>query len=150
MDNIDIKILELLQKNSRITISDLSTELSLSRPSISERLHRLQENKVIEEFTARVSLPAVGREILLVILVSGLKVSVTEFEQMAKNEEEIIECHRVTGEVSYMMKAAVSSMNSMRLLIDRLIPYGQINTSTVLASPVPYRYILPIETSWDK
>lgn len=144
MDQLDIKLLELLQKNARITISDLSAELSLSRPSITERLHRLQEKGIIEEYSARVSLSAVGREILLIIQVSGLKVSLQEFEDFIKREEEIIECHRVTGEVSYFLKAAVSNMNSMRLLIDRLIPYGNINTSTVLSSPVPYRYILPI------
>lgn len=147
MDNIDIKMLELLQKNSRMTISDLSSELALSRPSISERLQRLQEKGIIEEFTTRVSLAGVGREILLLVLVSGLKVSVNEFEEMIKNEEEVIECHRVTGEVSYMIKAAVPDIKSMRLLIDRLIPYGQINTSTVLDSPVPYRYLLPLEKS---
>ncbi|MDZ5470453.1 Lrp/AsnC family transcriptional regulator [Bacillus sp. 31A1R] len=144
MDKIDIQLLELLQKNSRISISDLSNELALSRPSISERLHRLQEKGIIEEFTTRVSLAAVGREILLIIQVGALKVSVTEFEEMIKKEEEVIECHRVTGEVSYIIKAAVSNMNNMRILIDRLIPYGQINTSTVLASPVSKRYILPI------
>lgn len=144
MDQLDIKLLELLQKNARITISDLSVELSLSRPSITERLHRLQEKGIIEEYSARISLSAIGREILLIIQVSGLKASLQEFEDFIKREEEIIECHRVTGEVSYFLKAAVSNMNSMRLLIDRLISYGNINTSTVLSSPVPYRHILPI------
>lgn len=144
MDQLDIRLLELLQKNARITISELSAELALSRPSISERLHRLQEKGIIEEYSARISLPAIGREILLIIQVSGLKVSLQEFEAFIKRQEEIIECHRVTGEVSYFLKAAVSNMNGMRMLIDRLIQYGNINTSTVLTSPVPYRYILPI------
>ena len=144
MDRIDIKLLQLLQKNSRMTISDLSAELSLSRPSITERLQRLQERGVIEEFTTRVSLSGVGREILLIIQVSALKVSIAEFEEMVEKQEEIIECHRVTGEVSYFIKAAVSNMDNMRALIDILIQYGQINTSTVLASPVSYRYIVPI------
>ncbi|RXJ04099.1 Lrp/AsnC family transcriptional regulator [Anaerobacillus alkaliphilus] len=145
MDQIDTKLIELLQKNARMTISELSTELALSRPSVTERLHRLQERGVVKEYTARISLSAVGRDILLIIQVSGLKVSLHEFEEMIKLEQEVIECHRVTGEVSYIIKAAVSNMNSMRLLIDRLIPYGNINTSTVLTSPVPYRYILPID-----
>ncbi len=145
MDLIDRKLIELIQKNARMTISELSNELALSRPSVTERLHRLQEKGVIKEYTARISLSAVGREILLIIQVSGLKVSLNDFEEMIKQEQEVIECHRVTGEVSYIIKAAVSNMNSMRLLIDRLIPYGNINTSTVLTSPVPYRYILPIE-----
>ncbi|MDY7224380.1 Lrp/AsnC family transcriptional regulator [Halalkalibacterium halodurans] len=145
MDKLDIKLLELLQKNARTTISELSKELALSRPSVSERLQRLQESGVIEEYSARISLAGVGRDMLLIILVSGLRVPLKDFEDMVKSEEMIIECHRVTGEVSYMLKAAVPNMNSMRILIDKLIPYGNINTSTVIGSPVPYRYILPIK-----
>jgi len=145
MDALDTKMLKLLQKNARITISELSNELALSRPSVTERLHRLQEKGVIEEFTARVSLPALGRDILLIIMVSNLKVSPSEFEELIRHDKAIIECHRVTGEVSYILKAAVSKMDSMRLLIDRLIPYGNINTSTVLTSPVPYRHVLPLD-----
>ncbi|MRH44282.1 winged helix-turn-helix transcriptional regulator [Aquibacillus halophilus] len=143
MDEIDIKMLKILQKNARITISELSKELALSRPSVTERIHRLQERGIIEEFSARISLPAVGREILLIIQVSGLKVSPQEFENIIKQKQDIIECHRVTGDVSYFLKAAVTGMNRMRLLIDSLMPYGTINTSTVLTSPVSYRYILP-------
>lgn len=143
MDKMDRDILKLLQENARMTISELSKELSLSRPSMSERLLRLQEKGVIEGFSARVSLKNIGKNILLLIQVSGLKVSLNEFEDMVKREHEIIECHRVTGEVSYFIKAAVSDVNSMRKLIDRLIPFGTINTSTVLNSPVPHRVILP-------
>lgn len=85
----------------------------------------------------------------MLIQVSGLKVPVAEFEEMVRQEHDIIECHRVTGEVSYFIKAAVSDVGSMRKLIDRLIPYGTINTSTVLNSPVPYRIILPDEEGYE-
>lgn len=132
-----------------MTISELSKELSLSRPSMSERLLRLQEKGIIENFTTRVSLKKIGKDILLLIQVSGLKVPVAEFEEMVRQEHDIIECHRVTGEVSYFIKAAVSDVGSMRKLIDRLIPYGTINTSTVLNSPVPYRIILPDEEGYE-
>ncbi|GIN11698.1 AsnC family transcriptional regulator [Shouchella clausii] len=132
-----------------MTISELSKELSLSRPSMSERLLRLQEKGIIENFTTRVSLKKIGKDILLLIQVSGLKVPVVEFEEMVQQEHDIIECHRVTGEVSYFIKAAVSDVGSMRKLIDRLIPYGTINTSTVLNSPVPYRIILPDEEGYE-
>ena len=141
MDELDWKIIELLQSNARISISELSKELALSRPSITERIYRLQDKGVIEEFTARISLAAIGKEILLIIQVGGLKVSIEEFERIATKDPDIIECHRVTGDMSYFLKAAVDNMKSMRLLIDRLIPYGNINTSTVLASPVPYRHV---------
>lgn len=143
MDKIDILLLELLQKNSRITISELSKQLSLSRPSISERILRLQEQNIIEEFSTRISLEAVGRNIILFIQLSSLKVSPEIIEEMLSGEEDIIECHRVTGHIDYFIKAAVDSMDSMRLLIDRLIPYGVVNTSVVIKSPIPYRHILP-------
>ncbi|WP_062749734.1 Lrp/AsnC family transcriptional regulator [Shouchella tritolerans] len=149
MDKMDRDILKLLQENARMTISELSKELSLSRPSMSERLLRLQEKGIIENFTTRVSLKKIGKDILLLIQVSGLKVPVVEFEEMVQQEHDIIECHRVTGEVSYFIKAAVSDVGSMRKLIDRLIPYGTINTSTVLNSPVPYRIILPDEEGYE-
>ncbi|AST97015.1 Lrp/AsnC family transcriptional regulator [Shouchella clausii] len=149
MDKMDRDILKLLQENARMTISELSKELSLSRPSMSERLLRLQEKGIIENFTTRVSLKKIGKDILLLIQVSGLKVPVAEFEEMVRQEHDIIECHRVTGEVSYFIKAAVSDVGSMRKLIDRLIPYGTINTSTVLNSPVPYRIILPDEEGYE-
>lgn len=143
MDTIDRKIIMAIQEDSRMTVSELSKRLALSRPSTAERLVRLKEKGIIEAFTARISLTAIGRDMMLIIQVGALKVSIQEFEAMIQKEESIIECHRVTGEVSYFLKAAVSDMNSMTMLIDRLIPFGNINTSTVLTSPVPYRVISP-------
>jgi len=145
MDYLDIRLLELLQTDGRMTISELSKNLSLSRPSISERLHRLQEKNVIEGFSARVSPAAVGRSIILFIAMSQLRIPVHEFEKIIENNLSIIECHRVTGNVSYFIKAAVPGMDSLRALVDQLIPYGNVNTSIVLSSPISNRHIIPVE-----
>lgn len=143
MDKLDIDLLKLLQEDSRITISELSQKVALSRPSITERIIRLQEKGIIEEFTTRISLDAINRGTILFIQLSSLKVSNSEFEQMIMKDADVLECHRVTGSTSYFIKAAVKDMGSMKLLIDRLMPYGDINTSIVLESPVPYRHIIP-------
>ena len=143
VDKLDIDLLKYLQENARITISELSKKIALSRPSITERILRLQEKGIIEEFTARVSLNAINRATILFIQLSSLKVSNSEFEQMIKEDKDVLECHRVTGNTSYFIKAAVKDMGNMKLLIDRLMPYGDINTTIVLESPVPYRHIVP-------
>jgi Lrp/AsnC family leucine-responsive transcriptional regulator len=143
MDKLDVLLLELLQENARITISELSKKLSLSRPSVAERILRLQERGIVEEFSARVSLGAVGRGTILVIQLSSLKVSPDVIDKMVAEDEDIIECHRVTGQIDYIIKAAVDGTDSMRLLIDRLMPYGVVNTSVVISSPVPYRHVSP-------
>lgn len=144
MDQTDIRLLELLQLEGRISISDLSKKLSLSRPSISERLNRLEEKGVIEGFSARVSPKAIGRDVLVFIQLSQLRIhSYSDFEKSIQENPDIIECHRLTGEVSYLLKAAVTGMEHLSQLIDSLLPYGNVNTSLVLSSPVSFRCITP-------
>ncbi|MDZ5783321.1 Lrp/AsnC family transcriptional regulator [Marinococcus luteus] len=143
MDHIDIEMLEILQEDGRISVSDLSKKLNLSRPSVSERMIRLQERGIIDHFSAVVSPEAVGRDTLLMIQVSELKDTIPRFEKMIAEDTHVLECHRVTGEVSYFIKAAVEGMDSLRELVDTLISYGNINTSIVLKSPVERRKILP-------
>lgn len=144
MDQLDIRLLEFLQMDGRMTLSDLSKKLSLSRPSISERLKRLQEKEVIEGFCARVSPKAMGRDVIVFIQVSDIRMhSYVEFEKWIMQEHDIIECHRLTGSVSYLLKAAVTGMDHLSELIDKLTPYGNVNTSIVLSSPVPFRCIAP-------
>lgn len=144
MDQTDIRLLELLQLDGRMTISELSKQLSLSRPSISERLNRLKEKGIIEGFSARVSPIALGRKVLVFIQLSELRIhNYSDFEKSIQENPDIIECHRLTGSVSYLIKAAVTSMEHLSQLIDWMLPYGNVNTSIVLSSPVGFRCIVP-------
>ncbi|MDQ0198306.1 Lrp/AsnC family transcriptional regulator [Neobacillus ginsengisoli] len=144
MDQLDIRLLEILQMDGRISISELSKKLSLSRPSITERLKRLQEKEIIEGFNARVSPKAIGLDVIVYIQVSEIKLfSYIEFEKWIMGDPDIVECHRLTGSVSYLLKAAVTGMDHLSKLIDRLTPYGNLNTSIVLSSPVSFRCITP-------
>ncbi|MCY7947189.1 Lrp/AsnC family transcriptional regulator [Bacillus atrophaeus] len=147
MDEIDGKLLELLQEDARITIIELSKKLNLSRPSVNERLRRLQENGVIQGFTARVSAEAIGKGTIVIIQIGNLKIECSRFEELIKEETDILECHRVTGTNSYFLKAAVATMKDLEALVDRLIPYGQLNTSVVLSSPILSRPLLPVTDS---
>lgn len=150
MDDINIRLLQLLQADGRMPILQLSKELNLSRPSIKERLKKLQDNHVIQGFTARILPEAVGKKITVIIAASDVKVECKKFEEIVKKELDIIECHRVTGLNSYIMKAAVPSVKHVERLVDRLIPFAHINTSVVLSSPVSNRAILPEETTKEE
>ncbi|MFK2826326.1 Lrp/AsnC family transcriptional regulator [Bacillus sp. B190/17] len=143
MDETDIQMIKILQEDGRITLSDLSKKLSLSRPSVAERFTRLMEKGIIDKISARVSPASVGRHILLFIQVSEISVPYNEFEQMTDEHPDIIECHRLTGTVNYLLKAAVKDMEHLNQLIDYLIEFGIIHTSIVLKSPVPEKIILP-------
>ncbi|MBL6010614.1 Lrp/AsnC family transcriptional regulator [Bacillus halotolerans] len=147
MDGIDRKLLELLQEDARITIIELSKKLNLSRPSVNDRLRRLQENGVIQGFTARVSAEAIGKGTIVIIQIGNLKIECRRFEELIKEETDVLECHRVTGTNSYFLKAAVATMKDLEALVDRLIPYGQLNTSVVLSSPILSRPLPPVTDS---
>lgn len=145
MDQVDRTLLQLLQEDGRMTVSELSKRLALSRPSISERMLRLQEKGVINGYGARVSPAAIGRNIQLIIQMSELKVFPMEFEKRVMHDDDILECHRVTGTVSYILKAAVTGMEGLSELVERLMPFGNVNTSVILSSPVLNRTVLPKE-----
>src|SRR5699024_12814737 len=75
MDGIDRRILELLQEDGRMTIIELSKQLNLSRPSVNERIRKLEDNGVIEGFTARISSEALGKNISAFIQICNNKLS---------------------------------------------------------------------------
>ncbi len=147
LDKIDRKIIEFLQIDGRMTVLQLSKELNLSRPAINERIKKLQESNVIQGFTTKISPEAIGKEIIVMIEVNNVKVECHKFEELIQDEYDIVECHRITGQSSYIMKAIVPNMKRVRELIDRLIPFAQLNTSVVLSSPIQNRLLLPDETT---
>ncbi|HFK1428858.1 Lrp/AsnC family transcriptional regulator [Bacillus paranthracis] len=147
MDKIDRKIIEFLQIDGRMTVLQLSKELNLSRPAINERIKKLQDSNVIQGFTTKISPEAIGKEIIVMIEVNNVKVECHKFEELIQDEYDIVECHRITGQSSYIMKAIVPNMKRVRELIDRLIPFAQLNTSVVLSSPIQNRLLLPDETT---
>ncbi|MFC0560620.1 Lrp/AsnC family transcriptional regulator [Halalkalibacter alkalisediminis] len=144
MDHIDIQILTILQEDGRKSISDLSKELSLSRPSVSERFTRLVERGVIEKISATVNLSSLGREVILFIQVSEVNLSFVKFEEIIKEHPDIIECYCLTGQVNYLLKAAVRDMAHLSKLIEEFSTYGRINSSIVVKTPVKDKIVQPI------
>ncbi|PFV78036.1 AsnC family transcriptional regulator [Bacillus sp. AFS059628] len=142
MDEIDKKITLLLQEDARMTITEMTDHLHLSRPSVTERLKRLQDAGIIEKYTARISLDIIGKSIQAFLRIENLKIPCKKFEEKIYEEQRILECHRVTGESSYYLKVAVHSMKELEELIDIVIPFGTVKTSMILSSPIPYRSVL--------
>ncbi|HDR4733663.1 TPA: Lrp/AsnC family transcriptional regulator [Bacillus cereus] len=142
MDEIDKKITLLLQEDARMTITEMTEHLHLSRPSVTERLKRLQDAGIIEKYTVRISLDIIGKSIQAFLRIENLKIPCKKFEEKIYEEQRILECHRVTGESSYYLKVAVHSMKELEELIDIVIPFGTVKTSMILSSPIPYRSVI--------
>jgi Lrp/AsnC family leucine-responsive transcriptional regulator len=143
LDRIAWKIVEELQQNARISWAELGRRVGLTTPAVAERVHRLEKLGVIRGFHADINLERLGMPILIFVRLSmsGPESLVRAFQQQAKNWEEVLECHRVTGSDSFIVKARVVSVEHLEIFLDDLGHYGTTSTATVLSSPVLQRNI---------
>ncbi len=136
LDDKDWQILKLLQQNARLSYAELSRSVGLSRPTVIERIRRLEEIDAITGYQARVNPRQVGLPILAFM---RLTVTGTDYGHVVKaiqNIPDVLECHCITGNDCYILKVAVPSIESLEKLIKRLTPYGSLVTSVILSSPV--------------
>lgn len=143
MDEIDRELIILLQENSRITMTELSKKVNLSRPSVQERVNKLLEKGVIEAFTVIVNPKKIGRKVVFYIEISDLNLSYEEFVEIALTKEAITEIHAVTGGANYIIKASTPDVDSMNELLEEFMRYGKIVTSIVLNSPLRRKILAP-------
>jgi Lrp/AsnC family transcriptional regulator, leucine-responsive regulatory protein len=143
MDRIAWRIVEELQQNARLSWAELGRRVGLTTPAVAERVHRLEKLGVIRGFHADINLERLGMPILIFVRLSmaGPEALVRTFQQQAKTWDEVLECHRVTGSDSFIVKARVVSVEHLESFLDKLGHYGTTSTSTVLSSPVLQRTV---------
>lgn len=143
MDAIDKKMTALLQDNSRLTITELSALVNLSRPSVSERLARLVDCGVIECFSAHVSPQKIGLGVHFFIEMSQLKIPSSSLVQFLTANPYVYEIHCVTGITNYIAKIAMPDIDTMNQFLSELTTRCHVVTSVILHSPLSHRPLTP-------
>ena len=144
-DEIDRKILGLLQDDARISYAELGRRVGLTTPAVIERVRKLEDGGIITGYRAGIDAAKVGFPITAFIRMSITGVDYSHIIEVAQGSKEVLECHRGTGGDSFIMKVAVSSVEHLQEMIDRLTPYGITTTTIVLSSPVKQR---AVEINW--
>jgi Lrp/AsnC family transcriptional regulator, leucine-responsive regulatory protein len=139
LDDVNRRILTELQADGRIAVAELARRLHLSPPTVAERLARLESAGVIRGYHADVDPVAVGYALSAVIRVRPAPRQLHKVAELVRGMPEVVECHRITGEDCYLIRAHVRDVGHLEELIDQLAPYGQTTTSIVQSSPVPPR-----------
>lgn len=147
LDQIDWKILRELQEDGRVSYAALGRTVGLTTPAVIERVRKLEDAGIITGYRAEIDTGRVGLPITAFIRMSISGVDYSRIIEVANKSVEILECHRGTGGDSFIMKVAVSNVEQLQNLIDKLTPYGITTTSIVLSSPVKRRTIVPHEHS---
>ena len=141
MDIKDKQILTELQSNARISFAELGRRVDLTTPAVIERVRKLEDAGVIAGYRAEIDTAKVGLPITAFVRMSITGVDYSHIIEVAQEANEVLECHRGTGGDSFIMKIAVSSVEHLQEVIDRLTPYGITTTTIVLSSPVKRKVI---------
>lgn len=139
LDDTSRRIVAELQRDGRLTIAELGRRVGLSAPAVTERLQRLEAAGVIRGYHADVEPRALGLSLSAVIRIRPAPGQLRNVADAAIETDEVVECHRITGEDCYIMRAHVRDVEHLEELIDRFTPLGQTTTSIVQSSPVPGR-----------
>ena len=115
LDQRDLAILKLLQKNARITVKEISEKINLSTTPVYERIKRMEAAGVIKEYATLVD-PAKVKKGLMVICYVSLKqhnkTAGSKFIKAIHEMNEVIECYNISGEFDFMLKVVVENMDA--------------------------------------
>jgi Lrp/AsnC family leucine-responsive transcriptional regulator len=153
VDAIDLRILEILQHDARVTQQEIARRVRLSQPSVADRIRKLEARGVILGYVAKVDPAKLGKDITAFI---GVGISHPKyFEQFGKKVlalPDILECHRVAGSDSYLLKIRTENTRSLdHLLVGQLrtIPGVHRTETTLVLSSIKEDLALSINVEQE-
>ena len=141
VDQVDKQILLQLQEHGRISMTELGKAVGLSQPAVTERVRRLEEKGVIQEYRAVLSQEKIGKQAAAYMLVRTKEC--TAFLEFCRNSPEVIECHRISGEHNYLLKVVTDSLQELERFGNSCDLYGNYTILIVLSSPIDYKSFVP-------
>jgi len=140
MDEVDITIVDLLQADARLTQAQIAKKVGLSQPSVADRIRKLEEQQVVTGYTAKVDPRKLGKDITAFIGVGIEHPKYFDaFARKVMGLEEVLECHRVAGNDSYLLKVRTENTGTLdRLLTEELrtLPGVTRTQTTIVLCPV--------------
>ncbi|GAC21771.1 winged helix-turn-helix transcriptional regulator [Paraglaciecola arctica] len=133
LDKLDIRILSMLQKDGRISYVDLADKVGLSSTPCIERVKRLEKEGYIEGYHARLNPELLGFNLLVFVEISLSHQSPDSFKRFntaIRQLPYILECHLISGDGDYLVKARIKGMSEYReLLGDMLLTLPGVTNS---------------------
>ncbi len=114
LDETDQKILEILQRDGRITNTKLAAMIGISQPAMLERVRRLEGAGIIAHYKAVLDREKIGLEVMVFVTVSIAFHQLTSFDKIKKKIEslpEVLECYQISGNEDFLIKVAVEDIN---------------------------------------
>lgn len=151
LDRIDLKILDVLQRQGRTSMTELGELVGLSTSPCSERVKRLERQGYISGYHAHVIPQRLGRSLLVFIEITLSQKSLQIFEAVRREVgqmPEVLECHLVSGSFDYLLKARLRVMTEYRELLGHIlkkIPVPAQSNSYVVMEEIKESTVIPTD-----
>ncbi len=133
LDNTDLKLLKLLQADSKQTNKELSNKLNLSVTAVYERIKKLEREGVIQKYVALLNKESVDRSFVAFCHIKLIQHShdyVVKFEEEVANLKEVVECYHISGDYDYLLKVMVRDMEDFRkFMVNKLTSINHIGST---------------------
>ena len=139
LDQVNIRILQQLIADPRLSMSELARRVKMSPPAVTERVQRLEEAGVIAGYRLDLDPRALGLPVAAYVRVRPAPGQLHRVAEVARETPEVVECHRVTGEDCFILKVFLKEISNLDRVLDKFMAHGQTTTSIVQSSPVPPR-----------
>lgn len=138
-DRIDIKLIEALTSDARMSMRDLASLIGMSAPAATERVRRLTDAGVIDGFTLDVNPKALGYALEAIVRIKPLPGQLHIIEKILQELPECTQCDKVTGDDCFIARISLRSIEIMDDILSPLKDRAETNTSIVHASPIKRR-----------
>jgi Lrp/AsnC family transcriptional regulator, leucine-responsive regulatory protein len=132
-------ILAELQRDGRVSLTELGRRVNLSASATTERVKRLESAGVVTGYRATVDLDKAGYGVLAVVRLKYPGNKHEPLHRLLAARAEILECLRTTGEDCYTLKVAATSMPHLEQVVNELTAFGTTTTNLVYRQTLPYR-----------
>lgn len=144
LDNIDKKIITILQANARTPLKDIAKEVFLSSPAVSSRIERMEKAGIISGYHARINYLLFGYHIKAFINLEVEPNQKKEFYPFIQAIPNVIECNCVTGDYSMLIEVVFRTTVELDHFINELQHFGRTKTQIVFSTSVEHRDV-PME-----
>ncbi len=144
LDETDWRIITELQRDGRISFNELGRRVSLSPPSVAERVRRLESLGVITGYRATIDPAQAGQPVAAFIQMRCDRDRCLLKTTRASDYPEIVEIHKLSGDYCSMVKVRASSMQHLESFIERIGQHGELRSSVVLSTQFEGRPVEPL------
>ena len=139
LDGIDQQILNILTADGRISLSEVASRVSMSAPSVTERVRRLESKGILVRFTIDLDLSKLGYVLEAIVRIKPRPGKIKQVEKMIEAQARFISCDRVTGDDCYIAKLVLRAIDELDELLEPFHDYAETNTSIVKSSLIKKR-----------